>query len=50
MVCRGFVMPEPRQLGQSDKQHSTAVTALVGVARHYGLTLDAQQLIRNNPF
>jgi ATP-binding cassette, subfamily B, bacterial HlyB/CyaB len=34
----------------SEKRHSTALTALVGVAAHYGLRIDAQQLIRANPF
>ena len=33
-----------------DRQHSTALTALTSVAAHYGLTVDAQQLIRSHPF
>jgi ATP-binding cassette, subfamily B, bacterial HlyB/CyaB len=33
-----------------DKRPSTALTALIRVARHYGLVLDSQQLIRNHPF
>jgi ATP-binding cassette, subfamily B, bacterial HlyB/CyaB len=43
-------MLQPPQLVEGEKQHSTAVTALIRVARHYGLTLDAQQLIRSHPF
>jgi ATP-binding cassette, subfamily B, bacterial HlyB/CyaB len=33
-----------------ETQPSTALTALIRVARHYGLTLDAPQLLRNHPF
>ncbi|MGA2213912.1 MAG: peptidase domain-containing ABC transporter [Bryobacteraceae bacterium] len=43
-------MLEPRQLNEGQTRHCTAVAALIGVARQYGLTLDAQQLIRNHPF
>jgi ATP-binding cassette, subfamily B, bacterial HlyB/CyaB len=39
--------PEP---DNRREPHSTAVTALIRVARHFGLTLDSQQLIRNHPF
>jgi subfamily B ATP-binding cassette protein HlyB/CyaB len=44
-------MTEVRELleGQSQK-HSTAVTALVRVAAHHGLTVYAEQLSRSNPF
>ncbi len=42
-------MERPERI-ESEKQHSTSVVALIRVARHYGLTLDAQQLIRNHPF
>ncbi len=34
----------------AEQPGSTAVRALVRVAAHYGLTLDAQQLIRSHPF
>lgn len=34
----------------NEKQHSTALTALVRVAAYHGLTVDPQQLIRANPF
>jgi ATP-binding cassette, subfamily B, bacterial HlyB/CyaB len=43
-------MQERPQLVEGDRQHSTALRALIRAARHYGLTLDAQQLIRNYPF
>src|ERR1700729_3624297 len=36
--------------GEKQERRSTAIAALVRVARHYGLVLDAEQLIRNNPF
>ena len=43
------MVERPQRLG-AEKHRSTALNALVRVARHYGLTLDAEQLIRNHPF
>lgn len=43
------MLERPERL-QGEQRHSTAVTALVRVARHYGLALDAQQLVRSHPF
>ncbi len=45
-------MPEPSQAAENRRQEpqSTAVLCLVRVAAHYGLTLDAEQLTRGNPF
>jgi ATP-binding cassette, subfamily B, bacterial HlyB/CyaB len=41
---------EQPQLVSGENQHSTALTALIRVARHHGLTLDAEQLVRGHPF
>jgi ATP-binding cassette subfamily B protein len=45
-------MPELHHSVESDegKRQSTAVMALVQVAAHHGLTLDVQQVMRNDPF
>lgn len=43
-------MLERPQLVTPETQRSTALTALIRVARHHGLTLDAQQLLRSHPF
>jgi ATP-binding cassette subfamily B protein len=41
---------ESRQHVDEQARRSTAISALVRVAAHHGLTLDPQQLIRANPF
>jgi ATP-binding cassette, subfamily B, bacterial HlyB/CyaB len=46
----GLRILERSELAGGERHHSSAVKALIRVARHHGLTLDTQQLIRNHPF
>jgi ATP-binding cassette subfamily B protein len=41
---------EAHRAGETQKQQSTALRALVRIAAHHGLTLDPQQLTRAHPF